>query len=545
MEEKVQILPGCAQAFIEQVIRKMGYRRKIRLEVRRELTDHFLDVLADVEDAADRDRIAAEHVAAFGDAAILGRLLRRAKKRCRPWWRTAMVRLFQTAAAMVGLFILYLAWFFSGRPVITTNYIEQFNGMVKPAVNADLNADPFYRKAFEAYVKSDEHIAPGPTSMSSLEPDEKESIRRWLEDNESALESAMAGSRQPHYWPVYKASGDTTEMLAVLLPHLSDHRNIAWAMLWKGRMAAAEGNTDEAIEWSSAAWRLGRHLTGDRTLIEQLVAFAIASGTAQSVRQALAENEFDDYVLRRMQEAFAGQIAEDSFIVSFEGEKMFMYDEIQRSFTTRRIGKSHLYIRRMGHIAPLLGNTEQTAWPKMALRILFTHPSKEETLKSVEEFYASMDRLRMLAPHQQKSAPPQDAARIEELKRHNLFLDLLAPALEKVVVIGYRVKADAEAMLTVIGLLRYERQNGQFPGSLHAAKEAGCLAFVPMDPYTDEPLIYRRTDTGFTLYSTGANGVDNGGKVEFTDRGNLRFWAEQDGDTVFWPVYSTPFRLPL
>jgi hypothetical protein len=250
-------------------------------------------------------------------------------------------------------------------------------------------------------------------------------------------------------------------------------------------------------------------------------------------------------VLKHLHETFAELVTKQTFVVSFECEKMFMNDEIQRSFTTRRIGKSHLYVRRLGHLAPMLGdNWRDAAWPRAAWRILFTHPSRQETVASAEALYAAMDRLRMLTPYEQKlPQTDDDMARIEKLRRGNMLVDLIGPAVEKVIEIGHRVSADAEATLAVSGLLRYEQRHGRYPDSLKAAAEAGYLAATPMDPYTNEPLIYRRVEGGFTLYSTGRNGADNGGKVEFNDSGSLRFWAERDGDTVFWPVYQPPPNL--
>ena len=38
-----------------------------------------------------------------------------------------------------------------------------------------------------------------------------------------------------------------------------------------------------------------------------------------------------------------------------------------------------------------------------------------------------------------------------------------------------------------------------------------CLAAIPIDPFSNQPLVYRRSDTGYLLYSVGPDGEDNGG----------------------------------
>jgi hypothetical protein len=60
---------------------------------------------------------------------------------------------------------------------------------------------------------------------------------------------------------------------------------------------------------------------------------------------------------------------------------------------------------------------------------------------------------------------------------------------------------------------------------------------VPMDPYSDEPLVYRRTDRGFTLYSVGPDFADDGGEPGLNADGKPRLWADK-GDTVFWPIQA-------
>ncbi|MEI2727116.1 MAG: hypothetical protein V9H26_27560 [Verrucomicrobiota bacterium] len=60
------------------------------------------------------------------------------------------------------------------------------------------------------------------------------------------------------------------------------------------------------------------------------------------------------------------------------------------------------------------------------------------------------------------------------------------------------------------------------------------LAVVPADPFTGEPLRYRRTDKGFVIYSVDRDGLDNGGlekplKAKFSDPTNydLTFTVER------------------
>jgi hypothetical protein len=117
-------LPKAAVDYIEAVIKHIKYRKKIRQDVRRELIAHFTDALADCQNDQERQKSAEDLIAGFGDVKVLGKLIRRGKKRCRPFWRTMVVRAFQGVGILFLLLVLYVAWFFSGKPIITTNYLE-------------------------------------------------------------------------------------------------------------------------------------------------------------------------------------------------------------------------------------------------------------------------------------------------------------------------------------------------------------------------------------------------------------------------------------
>jgi hypothetical protein len=65
---------------------------------------------------------------------------------------------------------------------------------------------------------------------------------------------------------------------------------------------------------------------------------------------------------------------------------------------------------------------------------------------------------------------------------------------------------------------------------------SGYLNELPMDPFSDKPLAYKRTDGDFILYSFSHNLTDDGGQIGKNSRGEpRRLWAD-NGDSVFWPI---------
>ncbi|MHC4467706.1 MAG: hypothetical protein ACYSYW_14325 [Planctomycetota bacterium] len=159
-EQYLEGLPANAVGFIKLVIRKMRYRRKVRREVLAELSNHFKDALNDLKTQEQRDQGAQKLIEEFGEAKLLGKLLRRAKKRCRPFWRTAVVRSFQTVGVLILCLILYVVWFLTGKPAVTVDYLSQLNRLVRPVADESLNAAPLYIQAAQQLSEvSDEFLA--------------------------------------------------------------------------------------------------------------------------------------------------------------------------------------------------------------------------------------------------------------------------------------------------------------------------------------------------------------------------------------------------
>jgi hypothetical protein len=83
-------------------------------------------------------------------------------------------------------------------------------------------------------------------------------------------------------------------------------------------------------------------------------------------------------------------------------------------------------------------------------------------------------------------------------------------------------------------IVRYRSQHGAFPESLDALSKAG-LSHPPIDPFSGQPLIYKTHRDGFTLYSVGPNGRDDGGR---------RSTDDQPDDEIFWPPPIPEFDEP-
>jgi hypothetical protein len=205
-------LPKVVTEYIDAVVRKVKYRKKVRAEVRRELEAHFADALHGCESEEERQKRAQALIAGFGDVKVLAKLIRRGKKRCRPLWRTLVVRAFQLVGVLFLLLVLYIGWFFSGKPIITTNYLEVLNTRVRPTPDESLNAEPFYAQAIKAYVppesvadspQTNSEFESSPESIDALTTEEQALLEQWLTANKKTVDLIQQGNQKPYDWRTY------------------------------------------------------------------------------------------------------------------------------------------------------------------------------------------------------------------------------------------------------------------------------------------------------------------------------------------------------
>ena len=272
-------LPVCAEEYIKLVIKKMHYRRKVRQDVQEELTAHFEDELKDCKTDEDKEQKARQLIAEFGDIKLLAVLLRRAKKRCRPLWRTALLRSFQALGIIILYFIICFVPLLVGRPTISVNYVDWLNELVRGGRDEADNARPYYEKAIELYVINPQNWLVDNRKIWSTDFNDTELnvLSDWLTANKGAINALREGSRRPDFWNEYQS--DETELNKDLVENameiLPGYRRLAFAMQSQIRYEMEKKDIENALSDCVALIKLGGHLQGHGLLIEQMVGIAI------------------------------------------------------------------------------------------------------------------------------------------------------------------------------------------------------------------------------------------------------------------------------
>jgi hypothetical protein len=554
IQDVLQHLPACATDFIKQVIKKMHYRKKVRQDVQEELAAHFEDGLRDCKNDTEKEQKAQELINNFGDVKLLAVLLRRAKKRCRPLWLIATLRTLKIAGVLILCITLYAVWFFTGKPVITTNYLAELNRMVRPSeATESLNAAPLYIEAGQRYrqllqdVNNQQILEPIQTKdYDEITPDKKQLVEKWLVDNEDFLKLIIEGSKRPYCWFTYQISdyakehGKDNDLNEAFTPHLSEFMEFKYIFRFIAILKSEKGQFKDALDDIKTFYHLGRHFKGGGSIMEQLIGFNLESASTETIRYILDRYRFDSKLLADFQNDLEKMIADDNFVFSLKTDMLFALDGIQRCFVGGFFSMGHIYLPRLMQIIPDLVAYDDFGCHLHGydelIYIIIAHPNKKQTLKSLNKTLDYLEKAALKTPAQIRKEQINMTADTLRMIKNNFFLRIITPSGNQLFYRSYVNRIDVEATLTILAIIRYKQDKGRCPENLEQLVTEGYLKQIPIDPFSDKPLVYKQKDGDFILYSYGRNCVDDGGQGETNKGTSKRILWKENGDAVFWPM---------
>ena len=238
--------------------------------------------------------------------------------------------------------------------------------------------------------------------------------------------------------------------------------------------------------------------------------------------------------------------------------KLYVYDILQRIFSDDGRGSGHLipreaqsFYEKTGRIRSQQNSSLSEFFSKLLkpptgkpnpvysetpdfLRLAINGPDKRQYTKMAEKIFLYHNKWKNQTPwmrhikgidfHKELISEVNDFKILKDIWIVETFFNLDF----------YNQQAEEDALLTILAILRFKADKGNFPDNLDELITAGYLKEQPQDPYNNRPLTYKRTGNNFTLYSLGPNFKDDGGKQTGDKR--LPGWWNSVGDTVFWPV---------
>ncbi|MCH7871241.1 MAG: hypothetical protein IID33_06025, partial [Planctomycetes bacterium] len=396
-----------------------------------------------------------------------------------------------------------------------TDYLSWVNSFTE---TEGRSAVPYYQAATDHYIEFE-----GDAELRSAavkgDPDALDSpeVREWLDANQAAIADFRDGNQFEYNG--LELQSENGDLIGALLPHLSQYRGLTRALVTDGRRMLADGDTAGALDAYVDAITAGQQAARGQTLIDSLVGISMQAIGTYALLDAFdsAGDDVDYGQLAARMEPVHRPMRPLTELVQFE-RSMFM-DTAQRLFeidpATGKPVVTRESLERFD-VRAFVGDSE----PDADTTQQFIELDFDQTRQAADEFYDSVTRALELPFPQQSAAFDEIEQGIQD--HSNPLLRTMLPSLSRVSFLTARGQAGRRGAELVTNLRAYQQQFGELPDSLEVFGEREFT----VDPFTGGRFRYIRDGDSFRLYSTGGNGVDDGGVHD--PRG-------EQNDYVIWP----------
>lgn len=303
-------------------------------------------------------------------------------------------------------------------------------------------------------------------------------MRAILDQYQDLQQQFQAAAAAPQYASTADFSLDFNRFLEAQLTRVQRLRSISRMVDWKIQTLLVEGNQQAAIDWSLSLLQFSSLCQGEPTLVGHLVNVAIRGLALGDLYQALVAGPIDAATHAEVDEVLQ-QLEQDTSL-----------DSVLR--TERAISISASIEQGWKRAPPVIGKL--VGWPI------------KQYYQGAIELY---DDLLPLAdvPYYKARQEFQSGGKLAAPTGKGVLADLLIPSVEAA------IKANSRdiALIRVLRVLNALQQAGDDAVGL---VDVDLPAETTTDPFTGKPLIVKKTDDGWLVYSVGEDQTDDGGKID-------------------------------
>lgn len=368
------------------------------------------------------------------------------------------------------------------------------------------NAADIYMPAFTALIPEDGSNTNAPVHFSLESPIDAypdnilRYVRNWMETNATVIPRLHEAAGHPHC----RYPQDYTLGYNTLLPHLSQAKNAIRILGWNACLLAESGKIDPALDSIQAAISISDSLDGEPDIIGQLVRIAGYAIVCNRLEEILNRRRLSDADLKRLFRLLEGRESTKSLQAAFAGEMCMglYFFENPDAFGGLNFNGVTTAGDNFKSLAAISGLKATGLWERDRAFYIGFHQGCMETLDN--PFPEAL------------SAAAEVNARLEGASKgiRNVVTRAIAPALTKVIERKAMRVATLRVTLAGVAVERYRLANdGRPPDSLSDL----VPEFLPStldDPFDGHALRYRRLDTGYVIWSVGADLQDQQGDLE-------------------------------
>jgi hypothetical protein len=389
----------------------------------------------------------------------------------------------------------------AGQPTTWKELIDGF-----PKIPDDQNAAEIYCQAFEAFVEWDEVKTDYfPVIGGKYEPDlhkplPKETwqdIAAYLVDNQGALDLLHQAAAQPYCQFLGVPTLSPQTWFSQRMGSFGNMRAAAKLLCLEAIFHAEVGDAQMATDALLAGFQLADAFNGVPLMIDWLVQVGCRNLVASKVERVVNTVQLSDDQIERLMIMLQAYVESDSLKKVWTAELGYTL-----------AGLDEFYV---------LFGSPSTGWVTGDEIIYYVYDSLGLTEAKLVQYIDSMtDLIAFFQPFDQGTTSAMDQFLIQnpQLGLSESFDASLKDPLAVVVQAYYIEQRSCTHMATVLTGLAVERfqlVNQRLPSDLQDLAPS-YIEKLPPDPYTGNPLKYKRRGEGYCVYSVGADCIDNGGR---------------------------------
>ncbi|MHC4710481.1 MAG: hypothetical protein ACYTA3_08670 [Planctomycetota bacterium] len=551
-------LPDRLRIIVFDVVQRTRLWKSERADVTIELIGHFADGLSSGQGAEALE-------ISFGSPPRAARLIRRAKRRQRPFVWKAWLRSLQVIgvllAVIVAVYVAATVRLFVGRPNIAHDYLADLNAVAAAVAPTD-RAWPLYRAAIleleEPPATLDDDTRPGHADWAEA--------RAYLESQAEALEMLRNAASRPGLgfvagysiaeedrvlWPEVEGEGLPASLASILLPYLAELRTAGRLLALDAHRAAEAGDGALATANVEAILGIARHTRETPILINDLVSLALVRMAVATLGDLLAQQPeaLTDGQLLDLTHRLAA-VQGGRLDVRLSGELLWFHDLMQRLYTDDGEGGGRLTARGFQSLGSITAGSPAHTGPLAPALGLVVAGRREMTSEYMRWFAMAEAEFAKPLWRQDTGRLDRERQRVTSSRVYTaryLPVALILPPLSRLGIEPELVTQERDAVCVAVGLELYRRRTGYWPASLESLVP-DLLPMVPPDRFDGNPLRYRLVDGNPLVYSVGSDRNDDQGRAPRNkagrwdpERARLVSHGERepaDGDWVLWPSTS-------
>jgi hypothetical protein len=331
---------------------------------------------------------------------------------------------------------------------------------------------------------------------------------REVMDRFESVESAVAPALTLQHFPrgrhpiTYTADGFST-----LLRHVDDIYQVSEQVLRPLLLLHLhENDATSAVRDCVCIVNIGRSIGDEPSAISQMQRPRFVVTAARGVERMLGQLVVSDDDLARLQSVFAEEAARDEWPTAIRGERALTH----RAFVALSNGTIKTNAFRHGSASVLPART-------LMGRVMEWIEDRNPPQLSAAHRWALRRTTRIL---DETSALPwhERAAVVAAIGAEDRDAPELArPWFETGKIIGFFQHGHAVIRCTLVAIAaeRHRLRHDAWPDSFDELVPA-LLPESPLDPFDGRPLRYKRLPDGVVIYSVGADGIDDGGRLSPT-----------------------------